>query len=746
MKTYKDLMEKTLTPAELKKREEIAKAMEKETPGMNMGKKMAIATAAAKRVAESDELAEGEYKSRHIHRQEQNKKYDEYRSNQESQGKKPLSRGDWAAIQRKGNKGLAEGIGDTIKRGVKSVKRGMAGWGSPHADAPGEIVKRNKGYDDKTVQRLNLRGKIYKDVDGAPDPHSPQGLQNRVLDREMKKRGLGGEGVAEGLSKRDQKDVDAIKAAIAGLQDKLKQPNADKEKIQQTIANEKKRLALYEQFATEETMTVEEQAPEAPSIGVHRIAVTTSEPDHPAVSKRKETTQRFVRVTAQNKEKAIEQGKKHFKKKGYKVHDAEHVGMIHEEVEDTMQTTISFKEFQAKLDEAGAYQKDMDEKKPVFAQGVKGVKSKPFVKKFKSQQHYEKWAESDAAGDHEVHHVYQEEVEIDGEQLDELNKSTLGSYVKKATRSTATNAWKAGTHTAFDPKAQEDERSKAFVKANKRMSGVNKAVDRLTKEEVESIDEVNHREFAEAGKMHPTMAKHMKTGSEIDFYSSENGDKLSGKVTKNDGKHVHVQANKDGKVGGGKTHKFAVSKNLNGQIHEENELDEEYTGKGNHRPGWMLRADASLKKKIDAAKKKREEKKNLLRNGPVKEELELDEADYDWSKVGAWGRRTDKGSSIDWNSDKKSTSTDTGTVHKAREVTRNPEGGEVQKRGRGRPAGEYKGTYKARDPEGKAASAAKAQASKADGLAARKEFKTSMDAAIRQRQLEIWKKASKAAK
>ena len=49
-----DLAEKTLTPAEKKKREEIAMAMERENPGMPMGKKMAIATAAAKRVAEEN--------------------------------------------------------------------------------------------------------------------------------------------------------------------------------------------------------------------------------------------------------------------------------------------------------------------------------------------------------------------------------------------------------------------------------------------------------------------------------------------------------------------------------------------------------------------------------------------------------------------------------------------------------------------------------------------------------------------
>lgn len=44
--------EKTLTPAEMKKREEVAKAIKREHPGMPMGMKMAIATKTAKRVAE----------------------------------------------------------------------------------------------------------------------------------------------------------------------------------------------------------------------------------------------------------------------------------------------------------------------------------------------------------------------------------------------------------------------------------------------------------------------------------------------------------------------------------------------------------------------------------------------------------------------------------------------------------------------------------------------------------------------
>lgn len=56
-KVYEEtnLLEKHLTPAEMKKREEIAKAMERENPGMDKSKKMAIATATAKRVAEEVE-------------------------------------------------------------------------------------------------------------------------------------------------------------------------------------------------------------------------------------------------------------------------------------------------------------------------------------------------------------------------------------------------------------------------------------------------------------------------------------------------------------------------------------------------------------------------------------------------------------------------------------------------------------------------------------------------------------------
>lgn len=48
-----DMNERTLTPAELKKRKEVADAIKRDNPNMPMAKKMAIATATAKKVAEA---------------------------------------------------------------------------------------------------------------------------------------------------------------------------------------------------------------------------------------------------------------------------------------------------------------------------------------------------------------------------------------------------------------------------------------------------------------------------------------------------------------------------------------------------------------------------------------------------------------------------------------------------------------------------------------------------------------------
>ena len=60
-KLKNDLLEKHLTPAEKTKREEIAQAIHRSNPDMPMAKKMAIATAQAKKVAEALDPHEYDY-------------------------------------------------------------------------------------------------------------------------------------------------------------------------------------------------------------------------------------------------------------------------------------------------------------------------------------------------------------------------------------------------------------------------------------------------------------------------------------------------------------------------------------------------------------------------------------------------------------------------------------------------------------------------------------------------------------
>jgi hypothetical protein len=84
----------------------------------------------------------------------------------------------------------------------------------------------------------------------------------------------------------------------------------------------------------------------------------------------------------------------------------------------------------------------------------------------------------------------------------------------------------------------------------------------------EAIDEamINGREYASHGLMHPDHAAHAVhkvTGSTIDFYAHGSGDKVSGKVTKNDGKAVHI------KDTSGKTHQFKVQRDLPKQQNEQ---------------------------------------------------------------------------------------------------------------------------------------------------------------------------------
>lgn len=83
---------------------------------------------------------------------------------------------------------------------------------------------------------------------------------------------------------------------------------------------------------------------------------------------------------------------------------------------------------------------------------------------------------------------YQADALIEAAGLQEISKATLGSYVKKAKTSAIGASQVAGMGRNIVGQKSVD---KAEKKVQKRAKGINKAVDRLTKEDVDQIDELS---------------------------------------------------------------------------------------------------------------------------------------------------------------------------------------------------------------------------------------------------------------
>lgn len=110
---------------------------------------------------------------------------------------------------------------------VKSIKRRMQGWGD--GVKPDDIKRRAGEYSDDELKDIagshdELRRVRATDLMPTEVPkHSPAGLQKRVVDREMRKRGLSQEqGMAEGkmfASKKYFYDIDGTKVKVSALYD-----------------------------------------------------------------------------------------------------------------------------------------------------------------------------------------------------------------------------------------------------------------------------------------------------------------------------------------------------------------------------------------------------------------------------------------------------------------------------------------------------------------------------------------------
>ena len=144
----------------------------------------------------------------------------------------------------------------------------------------------------------------------------------------------------------------------------------------------------------------------------------------------------------------------------------------------------------------------------------------------------------------------------------------------KTTKGTITD--KSGAKHTGMSRARDLARSALNKHLQKPFEPYSPPKDKLKKQhfgmaEETQVDEafINGREYASHGLMHPDHAKqdiHQPANREVDFYASKTGDKMSGRVMKNDGKSVHIQANKD--LGDGKLHKFKVTPHLPKQVDE----------------------------------------------------------------------------------------------------------------------------------------------------------------------------------
>lgn len=204
------MQEKTLTPAEKKKREEIAKAMERDNPNMPMAKKMAIATAQAKKVAEEVELDEaksveqqisdlesmlkrmsGNTSSMKMKKYAIQKKINNLKSSLDEAKRKgaPKMQGDFLKKERERNRAHDAAMGRTPtgrkkpQRAMTSTQRSLAKLRNEETqidevlDTPKAMDSyRNKAKYSKDRAANSAAAKILrgKNADGSRADHSPE--------------------------------------------------------------------------------------------------------------------------------------------------------------------------------------------------------------------------------------------------------------------------------------------------------------------------------------------------------------------------------------------------------------------------------------------------------------------------------------------------------------------------------------------------------------------------------------------
>jgi hypothetical protein len=218
-------------------------------------------------------------------------------------------------------------------------------------------------------------------------------------------------------------------------------------------------------------------------------------------------------------------------------------------------------------------------------------------------------------------------VKEESEQLDELSKSTLGSYINKASKDASMSSHWSGRSSMQKTKAAKQSASTNDNIAAKRIDGIEKATNRLTREEKESCeDEAEEAVDKHEKKMHGKkgeVSKHEKEMHKESFTSliesyKKNGLKSLSKMKKEEvdsdtyEKEMKDQKDKfDGKKKGADVAKASVQAV---KVEEEVELDEAEKMKGED-PCWkdyeMVGHKMKGGKKVPNCVPKNEEVENI---------------------------------------------------------------------------------------------------------------------------------------
>jgi hypothetical protein len=301
--------------------------------------------------------------------------------------------------------------------------------------------------------------------------------------------------------------------------------------------------------------------------GKHVVGVTISDPNHSMVSQRNEKKFRKAKVSAPDKDTAINNALAYYKKRGYKVHDHNYVGLHNEETiqELSKDTLDSYRQ------KAFADQPSTRSDNPAKYDKRKAGRDKAFDKVLGRKPVKEDLEEklnvgggAPVKGPNGV--VSNTPAKTPAKKPASSSSplkpaSSVLDRVRSSMRKEAADVPFDGPYTTSKPaKKNSDGTTQSPMSRARELA--KQAIPKKMKEDLDE-ERINGREYASQGVMHPDHAKmdiHKVSGQHVDFYASKTGDKMQGKVTKNDGKSVHIQAHKE--LGDGKLHKFKVQRGL----------------------------------------------------------------------------------------------------------------------------------------------------------------------------------------